>query len=783
MSIPLLKSKLSIPSINNGQVSRPRLIERLNYGLESKLTLISAPAGYGKTTLLSSWAASCGLPVAWFTLDSGDNDPVRFVTYLVAALQLASPNHAQEMKEVIDSLTSFQPFNAVYGMTAILEQLEVSSEKFILILEDYHFITNSEIRQAISFLLDHQPPQLHLFLSTRVDPPLSLAKIRARGQLNELRQADLRFNQQEMQAFVTHWTGNKLLSSEITTLANRTEGWIAGLQMACLSLQNSASQSREEISRLVASFGGSHEYIVDFFATEILAQQTELVRSFLLQTSILDPLCSELCNTVTGRTDSQSMLEYLQKANLFVIPLDQERHWYHYHPLFSDLLRKQLHQESSAMVSELHSRASVWYESNKLLDLAFQHACSAGDQARIGWMADEYAESFWKMGEYGTILRWFNNLSNDQLILHPELMIAKAILLSDQGVYHQAEALLEEITRKIMDKMELLSSNQGNSDIDNSLHPERILGLVYVATAHIAFLKSDYETTIMKACQALDLLAAFHLQWDVPWQCEALISLGHALWLTGDRVTAIQHLGEAISLSRSYKHHHLFLIAAADQAFFYRLQNRFDQAEQVCRDGLSYIHENNLERYSITAGLLIIWGAVLCEQGNFEMADEFLQRGLKLSQNGRDDTVHWVGILSLGGYWALKGDMDKAGACLQEAQSLASKKKITPWLSTIMSEEFPELMQLPNTKGITTQRSTVKTHTKSTLNLPIEKLSERECEVLHLLAEGLSNNQIAERLYLTVRTVKFHTGNIYRKLGVTRRTEAIAQARTLGLLS
>lgn len=783
MRIPLLKSKLSIPSINDGQVSRPRLIERLNHGLKSKLTLISAPAGYGKTTLLSTWATSCGLPVAWLTLDSGDDDLVRFATYLVAALQLVCPDHAQEMNEVMDALTSFQPFNAVYWMSAILEQLEVSSEKFILILEDYHFITNAEIHQAISFLLDHQPPQMHLFLSTRIDPPLSVAKIRARGQFNELRQVDLRFTQQEMQTFVTHWTGNKLLSSEITTLSNRTEGWIAGLQMACLSLQNSASQSREEISRLVASFGGSHEYIVDFFATEVLAQQTELVRSFLLQTSILDPLCSELCNTVTGRTDSQSMLECLQKANLFVIPLDQERHWYHYHPLFSDLLRRQLHQETPAMVSELHNRASLWYETNKFLDLAFQHACSGGDQSRIARMADEYSESFWKMGEYGTLLRWINNLSNDQLILRPVLIIVKAILLSDQGGFHQAEVLLEEITQKMTDKMGLLSSNQDNSDVDKSLHPNRILGLANVAATHIASLKGDYETAIVKAHQALDLLANFHLQGDVPWQCEALISLSQALWLTGDKATAIQHLGEAMSLSRSYKHHQLFLATATSQAFFYRLQNRFDQAEQVCREGLSYIHENNLDRYTITAGLFISWGSILCEQGNLEMADEFLQRGLKLSQNGYDDTVHWVGTLAISRYWTVKGDTNRAEAYLQEAQSLAFKKKISPWLSTIMSEEMPELMQLPSTKGTTTQRSTVKTHIKPTLNLPIEKLSERECEVLHLLAEGLSNNQIAERLYLTVRTVKFHTGNIYRKLGATRRTEAIAQARTLGLVS
>jgi LuxR family maltose regulon positive regulatory protein len=783
MRTPLLKSKLSMPPINAGHVTRTRLIEQLKQGLDSKLTLISAPAGYGKTTLLSAWAARCGLPVAWLTLDSGDDDPVRFVTYLVAALHSVDADHAQETHKIMDALVSSQPFNAIYWMSAILEQLEILPDKFMLILDDFHAIKNSEIHQAINFLLDHQPAKMHLVISTRADPSLSVAKIRACGQLNELRQVDLRFSPQETQAFVTQWIGNELPASDLSTLSSRTEGWIAGLQMACLALQNTPSNSRDEISQMIASFGGSHEYIVDYFATEILAQQTGLLRSFLLQTSILDPLCGELCNAVTGRKDGQSMLEQLQKANLFIIPLDQERQWYHYHPLFSDLLVKQLHQETPEIISGLHHRASLWNESNQLLDRAFQHACSAGDQSRIGWMTSEYAELLWKMGEYNTLFRWISNLSKEQLILRPELIIAKAMILSDRGEYRQSEAVLMEIRQEMIDQMKAISTDKSYSTDNPFLHPEHILGLVNVAAAHNASLKNDYESVLQKGRQALDMLAKFNLQWDVPWQCEVLISLSHALWLAGDSAAAIQHLNEAIALSKPYGHHQLFLAAVSDQALVYILQGRYDQAAQLCQDGLAYINEHGLERYPIVANLLLIWGLILCEQGDLETAEPFLQRGLGLSQAGYDDTIHWFGILALSQYWLAKGYPDKAEACLQEAQSLAAKKKISSWLFTILPQGFLASRRLPKIEKIRAQSMPGKAHIHSTTNSMVEPLSERECEVLHLLAEGLSNNQIAGRLYLTVRTVKFHTGNIYRKLGVTRRTGAIAKARTLGLLS
>jgi ATP/maltotriose-dependent transcriptional regulator MalT len=396
---------------------------------------------------------------------------------------------------------------------------------------------------------------------------------------------------------------------------------------------------------------------------------------------------------------------------------------------------------------------------------------------------NEYSESLWKMGEYSTLFRWISNLSNEQLTLRPELIVAKAMILSDRGEYRLAEGLLAQVSQKMTDKMCAVSADLSISDIDEFLHPEHILGLTNVAAAHIACLQGEYEIVVQKAHQALDLLVKFHLRWDIPWRCDVLISLSHALWLAGDRATALQHLSETLSLSKTYEHHQLFLVATADQALFYLLQGRFDQATRVCQDGLAYINEHGLERYPLIARLLVIWGLTLCEQGNLEMTEVCLQRALALCPVGTDDTVHWFGKLALSRYWMAKGCPDKADTALQEAQSLAAQKEISPWLSTILSQGFLGQVQLSKTRGVAAQGTFVRTHVQPTAALLVEPLSVRECEVLRLLAEGLSNQQIAGQLYLSIRTVKFHTGNIYSKLGVKSRTEAIAQARNLGLLS
>jgi len=299
--------------------------------------LVAAPAGYGKTTLLGDWVAQCGCAAAWLSLDEGDNDPARFLSYLMAALQTLDSDVDQT---IVAALQSPQPAALADCLPVLVNQLDNVGQPFVLVLDDYHLITSPEIHQTLTFLLDHQPRPMRLVIATRKDPLLPLARLRARGQLLELRQADLRFTTEEAAAFLQQSMGIALSSEDVTSLAGRTEGWIAGLQMAALSLRDKA-----DVSRLIAAFGGSHEYIVDYFAAEVLAQQPAPLRAFLLQTSILDRLCGDLCEAVTGQTPGQSTLEQLHHANLFVVPLDGERGWYRYHHLFRELLRKQLQHE------------------------------------------------------------------------------------------------------------------------------------------------------------------------------------------------------------------------------------------------------------------------------------------------------------------------------------------------------------------------------------------------------------------------------------------------------
>ena len=385
MPAPILATKLYIPPPRPKVVLRPRLIERLNEGLSAgrKLTLISASAGFGKTTLVSEWVAGCGRPVAWLSLDEGDNDPTRFLTYLVAALQTIAANIGAGVLAVLQSP---QPPPTESILTALLNEITTIPDNFVLVLDDYHVIDSKPVDEALTFLLEHLPPQMHLVIATREDPHLPLARLRARGQLTELRAADLRFTPAEAAEFLNQVMGLNLSAEDIAALETRTEGWIAGLQLAALSMQG-----HQDAASFIKSFTGSHRFVLDYLVEEVLQQQSESVQTFLLRTSILDRLCGPLCDAVLldPSASGQETLEYLEHANLFIVPLDNERRWYRYHHLFAELLRQRLHQSTASsagneekVVAELHSRASRWYEDNGLEIEAFQHAAAANDVER-----------------------------------------------------------------------------------------------------------------------------------------------------------------------------------------------------------------------------------------------------------------------------------------------------------------------------------------------------------------------------------------------------------------
>jgi len=357
MAVQILAAKFYIPPSRFKTVLRSHLIERLNAGLVMghKLTLISAPAGFGKTTLVSEWIHGCGRPIAWLSLDDGDNDPVRFLSYLIAGLQTIQAGLGDGL---LAALQSPQASVIESTLTSLLNEAAALPGDFILVLDDYHLVESKQVDEAIAFLVEHQPPQMHLVIATREDPPLPLPRLRARGQLTELRAADLRFTPTEAADFLNRVMGLDLSAENIAALETHTEGWIAGLQLAALSMQGHASRDN---ASFIKSFTGSHRFVLDYLIEEVFQQQPENVQAFLLRTSILDRMCGSLCDAVLrdAPVPAQETLEHLEHANLFIVPLDSERHWYRYHHLFGDLLRQRLGKNLTQMeISELHLHAS-----------------------------------------------------------------------------------------------------------------------------------------------------------------------------------------------------------------------------------------------------------------------------------------------------------------------------------------------------------------------------------------------------------------------------------------
>ena len=444
---PLLETKLYIPRWRPGLVSRPRLIERLDQGVERKLTLVSAPAGFGKSTMLAEWVAATPpreRPAAWVSLDQGDNDPAFFWAYFIAALQTVRPGVGENALSLLRSPQP-PPIEVLLGtllneITAIshdpstdspIESGPSTGRGFVLVLDDYHLIDAQPVHSAIAFLLDHLPPQMHLVIASRSDPPLPLARLRGRGESTEVRAADLRFTPDEAAAFLNDVMALDLSADDVAALETRTEGWIAGLQLAALSMQG-----REDVPGFVRAFAGDDRYIVDYLVEEVLQRQPERVRSFLLQTSILERLSGPLCDAVTGREDGKKVLEALERANLFVVPLDAKRHWYRYHHLFADVLRAHSMEEQPDRVPTLHRRAAAWFEERGMAAEAIEQARAASDHETVARLLAANFDEFQRIGQYASISSWSASLPEDMVRKRPRLALirAAAAVVSDDNL-------------------------------------------------------------------------------------------------------------------------------------------------------------------------------------------------------------------------------------------------------------------------------------------------------------------------------------------------------------
>ncbi len=533
---PILATKLYIPPLRPNVVSRPRLLERLNEGLHRKLTLISSPAGFGKTTLLSAWVADCDRQVAWLSLDEGDSDPTRFLTYLVAALRTIAPNIGEG---VLGVLQSPQPPPTESILTALLNEITTIPDHFVLVLDDYHVIDAKPVDHALTFLLEHLPPQMHLVIATREDPPLPLARLRVGSYLTELRAVDLRFTPSEAAEFLNQGMGLNLSAEDIVALETRTEGWIAGLHLAALSLQG-----QQDATSFITSFTGSHHFVLDYLVEEVLQQQPESIQTFLLRTSLLDRLCGSLCDAVLldATASGQATLEYLERANLFLVPLDNERRWYRYHQLFADLLRQRLHQITTSSpgderdgVAELHRRASQWYEDHGLSIEAFHHAVAANDVERTERLIEGEGMPLQFRGAMISVLNWLESLPTTILDARPSLWVTYASALTMTG---QPISSVEE-------KLQAAEAALQEAEPDDKTRD--LVGHIAAIRAMMAVPANQVEIILAQSRRALEYLHPNNL----PVRTATTWTLGYAYQLQGDRAAASQAYTEVISISQA----------------------------------------------------------------------------------------------------------------------------------------------------------------------------------------------------------------------------------------
>jgi LuxR family transcriptional regulator, maltose regulon positive regulatory protein len=906
MPNPIIKTKINPPALRRDLVSRIRLITLLSDGIRQghRLTFVSAPAGFGKTTLVSEWIDSGGIPAAWISLDEGDGDPSRFLTYLIAALQTLITGVGDG---VLAALQSSQPISAKELLTTLLNELSSMEDDFILVLDDYHAIDSKAVAELLAFLTEHMPPQMHLVITTREDPALPLARLRARNQLTEIRAADLRFTESEAAEFLNQVMGLNLSAEEVAALDKRTEGWVAGLQLAALSMQG-----LQDSAAFIRSFSGTHAFVLDYLLEEVLHKQPEHVQGFLLHTSILERLSGGLCDALwQDATSAQETLEGLERANLFVIPLDTERRWYRYHHLFRDLLRQRLNQKhSKEVVAGIHIRASEWFEQNGGIGEAFRHAFTAEDFER----AARLAESAWlgmdETFQTGIWLGWVNQLPLRVRRVRPVLLTQMGWSHMDAGNAEASESSLQDAEaclKNPLEEMVIVEAEQFRT------LPARIA----MARAYNAQVQNRFEDTVKFAEMAQDMAPPD----DEFMQAQASAILSGTYWASGELDKCFTFMSNWVDAAQQADNFAFAVAASFAKADILIAQGRLRDAIQVYQTALKLATTHGVE--SITAHHHLGLGLLYREMGEDEHAASHLQKSFELGR--QTPIVDWAYRKNLaqaflkeseGEYDAALGLLDEAqrfyvrtpipnlrpvGAMkvriylkqnrLDKAQAWAAKSGISLHdkpdylheferlaLAKVSLAQYPhdpnekhildtlklldaqlKLAQKQNrlysqieilivqalayqTKGESAQavsslekalslaepegylrifvnegedlRSAIAdlqmmferaTHPffeymerilvkfpqpaqnqKSKIVNPkyelIDPLSERELEVLRLIAQGLSNQEVTRKLFVALSTVKGHNLRIFAKLQAKSRTEAVARARELGLL-
>jgi len=896
---PILSTKLYIPRAHPDRVPRPRLIERMNESMQRPLTLVCAPAGYGKTTLLSEWIPQYEHCVTWLSLDEGDNDPARFWRHFLAALQTLNSELFRGAQQSLDG-SQIRPIEAVLTLT--INEIASLDYRFTHVFDDFHLINSLAINDGLSFLIEHLPPNLNLVITSRSDPILPLARWRTRGQMAEIRSADLRFNREESTAFFNQVMKLELSEADVAALDGRAEGWISGLQLAALSMKN-----HEDRSRFISAFAGSHRFIIDYLIDEVLSRQPEHVRTFLLTTSILDQMCGPLCDAITNGHNGQAILESLEQSNLFVVPLDDHRSWYRYHHLFGEVLRSHLQATGEDRTTELHVRAAKWFAYNGRVPEAIHHALVAKDWDRAVHLIMDVADTMaFSHGQFRTVLGWLQTLPDHVIQLKPRLSLIRAWMLLNAGSSEAVEENLRAAERA-------LSAQEPAQQL-------LLQGEISALRAMLASYRREVSRTIELCRLAREQLP----ESNAFLRAAVANALGLAYRFSGRVVEASEAFSEAIELGQAAGNYYMMMDSVANLARMQMLRGQLRTAAQTCRQALRFAAEQSAAsgHTLFDAGFPHIrLGEIMREWNELESAVQYIEKGIEFGKAGGNLDIVMTGYRFLSRARQSQGDRAGAWAAMKAFEELASSFKVPimffglvarkarlsleqgdlapaeEWarqyetftekdpafldefskltfarlrlaqsrtaeaielleqycddaeaaertgsvIEILMLEalasaaqgehqraltsleraltlaepegyirlfvdegepmrsllsEYQSTMRNQVGKDIQPDRPHLITYTSRLLlafSAPsssaieehgklIEPLSDRELNILRMIAAGRSNPEIAETLVIAVSTVKSHINNLYGKLGTNRRTEAIAIARELGLI-